>query len=86
MLWRMREYLPYPPEDARLSYQVMAKQPASVEILGVAVRNSVLAEYETAMAGINGGPALVLPARWRCCRCFPTKRADNFCCTSAPER
>jgi hypothetical protein len=62
VLWRMREYLPYPPEDARLSYQVMAKLPDSVEILGVAVRNSVLAEYETAIAGINGGPALVLPA------------------------
>lgn len=62
VLWRMREYLPYPPEEARLSYQVMAKQPDSVEILGVAVRLSVLAEYEAAMAGINGGPVLVLPA------------------------
>ena len=62
VLWRMREYLPYAPEEARLSYQVLAKQPGSVEVLGVAVRGSVLAEYEAALEGINGGPALVLPA------------------------
>ncbi len=62
VLWKMREYLPYSPEEARLSYQVVGKQPGSVEILGVAVRGSVLAEYEAVLAGINGGPALVLPA------------------------
>ncbi len=62
VLWRMREYLPYAPEEARLSYQVLAKQPGSVEVLGVAVRGSVLAEYESAMEGLNGGPVLVLPA------------------------
>jgi hypothetical protein len=62
VLWRMREYLPYAPEEARLSFQVLAKQPGSVEVLGVAVRSSVLAEYEAVMEGINGGPALVLPA------------------------
>ena len=62
VLWRMREYLPYAPEEARLSYQVVGKQAGAVEVLGVAVRGSVLAEYEAVMAGINGGPALVLPA------------------------
>ena len=62
VLWRMREYLPYAPEEARLSFQVLAKQPGSVEVLGVAVRGSVLAEYESALEGVNGGPALVLPA------------------------
>lgn len=62
VLWRMREYLPYPHEEARLSYQVLARQTESVEVLGVAVRASVLAEYEAAMSAINGGPALVLPA------------------------
>jgi hypothetical protein len=58
----MREYLPYAPEEARLAFQVLAKHPGSVDILGVAVRTSVLAEYETALEGINGGPVLVLPA------------------------
>ena len=62
VLWRMREYLPYAPEEARLSYQVLGKRPGAVEVLGVAVRGSVLAEYEAVMEGINGGPALVLPA------------------------
>jgi len=63
VLWKMREYLPYAPEEARLSFQVMGKQPGSIEILSVAVRGSVLAEYEALLEGINrGGPALVLPA------------------------
>ncbi len=62
VLWRMREFLPYAPEEARLSYQVLAKQAGAVEVLAVAVRGSVLAEYEAAMEGINGRPALVLPA------------------------
>jgi hypothetical protein len=62
VLWKMREYLPYAPEEARLSFQVLTKQLGSVEVLGVAVRGSVLAEYEAVMEGINGGPALILPA------------------------
>ncbi|MFZ0963632.1 MAG: hypothetical protein WAO35_22440 [Terriglobia bacterium] len=62
VLWRMREFLPYAPEEARLSYQVLVKQPGAVEVLGVAVRGSVLAEYEAALEGTNGGPGLILPA------------------------
>jgi hypothetical protein len=62
VLWRMREYLPYAPEEARLTFQVLAKQPGTVEVLAVAVRNAVLAEYEAAIEGFDGGPALVLPA------------------------
>jgi hypothetical protein len=63
VLWKMREYLPYAPEEARLSYQVVGRQPGALEVLGVAVRGSVLAEYEAALEGLSrGGPALVLPA------------------------
>src|SRR5579862_4941555 len=63
VLWKMREYLPYAPEEARLTYQVVGRQPDMLEVLGVAVRGSVLAEFESALEGINrGGPALVLPA------------------------
>jgi hypothetical protein len=61
--WRMREFLPFPPEEARVSFQVLVKQPRLVEILGMAVRSSVLAEYEAVVESINGGPALILPAR-----------------------
>ena len=70
VLWRMREYLPYAPEEARLSYQVLGKQPGSVEILGVAVRGSVLAEYEAAIGrnqrwagvGLAGNRGVAAPA------------------------
>ncbi len=62
VLWKMREYLPYPPEEARLSFQVVGKQPGALEILAVAVRGAVLAEYEAVLAGVDGRPALVLPA------------------------
>jgi hypothetical protein len=62
VLWRMREFLPYAPEEARLSYQVISTQPDAVDLLGIAVRTSVLAEYESVMERLNGGPVLVLPA------------------------
>jgi hypothetical protein len=60
--WRMGEYLPYPPEEARITYQILVNQPEGVEVLAIAVRASVQAEYEAVLEGINGGPALVLPA------------------------
>jgi type IV pilus assembly protein PilM len=62
VLWRMREFLPYTPEEARLTFQVVDRQSGSLEVLVVAVRESVLAEYEAGMEGVNGAPALVLPA------------------------
>ena len=60
--WRLREHLPYPPEEARLSYEVLTRQKEGAEVLGLAIRKSVLAEYEGMLEGINGGPELVLPA------------------------
>src|SRR5208282_1943209 len=50
------------PEEARLTFQVVGNQPGALEVLGVAARGSVLAEYEAAMERLNGGPVLVLPA------------------------
>ena len=60
--WKMRTVLPYPPEEARISFQVLGREANSVEVLALAVRQSVLAEYEAALAGVNGGASLVLPA------------------------
>jgi hypothetical protein len=60
--WRMRENLPAAPEEARLSLQVLSKDAGHVEMLVVAVRTSVLAEYEQALEPMNGGLSLVLPA------------------------
>jgi hypothetical protein len=60
--WRMKERLPYAPEEARVSFQVLSREPGQVEVLAVAARNSVLFEYEAALEPIDGGPVLTLPA------------------------
>ncbi len=60
--WRMKDNLPFPLEEARLSYQVSWREPERVEVLAVAAQKDVLAEYETALERVNGGTALILPA------------------------
>jgi hypothetical protein len=60
--WRMKEKLPYPPEEALVSFQVLAREPGQVEVLAVAARMAVLAEYEAAFNSGNGGAGLILPA------------------------
>ena len=60
--WRMKDKLPFPPDEARATFQVVGKDPGHLEILAVAMRNSVIAEYEAAFASTNGGAALILPA------------------------
>lgn len=60
--WRMREILPFAPEEARVCYQVLGRESGSVELFSVAIRGSVLGEYEAALESVNGGPALTLPA------------------------
>lgn len=60
--WRMKETLPYPPEEAKLCYQVLWNEPNSVGLMVVAARISLLAEYEQALGINNGGCELILPA------------------------
>jgi hypothetical protein len=60
--WKMGGILPFPPEEARVSYQLLSKGDQSVELLAMALRNSVVAEYEAAFETVSAGPALVLPA------------------------
>jgi hypothetical protein len=62
MRWKMKETLPYPLEEARISYQVMVRDAERIEVLAVAAKASVLAEYERALEKVYGRPALVLPA------------------------
>ena len=59
--WRMGERLPFAPEEARVSFQVVSHSAGQVDVLAVAARNSVLLEYEAALEPINGGPVLILP-------------------------
>jgi hypothetical protein len=61
--WRMKENLPFSPEEARLSYQVSPASSAGsagFEALVLAARGSVLSEYEAALEGADG--RLILPA------------------------
>ena len=58
--WRMKENLPFPPEEARLTYQISKGGPAGSEALVLAAKSSVLSEYE---AALEGPPSrLILPA------------------------
>lgn len=62
--WRMKENLPFPAEEARISYQVVSHEAGGIDLLAVAARASVLVEYEAALEEVNGGSAsvLMLPA------------------------
>ena len=60
--WKMGGFLPFPAEEARLSYQRLSKGDQSVESLAMAIRSSVVTEYEAACSTVSLGPALILPA------------------------
>jgi hypothetical protein len=64
--WRMRENLPFAPEEARISYQTAPAKERSgdgqIEVTALAIRSSVAIEFERAFEGINRSSALVLPA------------------------
>ena len=60
--WKMRDKLPFAPEEARISIQLLGREPGHVEVLAVAARGAVLSEYESAIEAANGGMALLLPA------------------------
>jgi len=60
--WKMKSLLPFPVEEARLSFEVTAKESEGVQAVVMAVRKSVLAEYESALEVLNGELGLVLPS------------------------
>jgi type IV pilus assembly protein PilM len=60
--WRMKDKLPYNAEEARVTFQVLSREAKSIEILAIAMRSSVIAEYEAVFASVNGGASLILPA------------------------
>lgn len=60
--WRMKDLLSFPPEEARVSWQVLRRTTEQVELLAMAAKTSVLVEYEAAVEHLNGGPELILPA------------------------
>lgn len=80
--WRMKEHLPFAPEDARLSYQVSRQAGPGCEVLAIAAANAVLGEYEAAHKGVTGG--LILPSTAALLPLLPADGAGqlliNVCC------
>lgn len=80
--WRMKEHLPFAPEEARLSYQVSRQAGPGCEVLAIAAANSVLGEYEAAHKGVTGG--LILPSTAALLPLLPADGAGqllvNVCC------
>jgi len=60
--WRLRDRVPPPLEEIRVSYQEMGRGPEGVELLVVAARSSVLADYVGTLGSKSSPPALVLPS------------------------
>lgn len=58
--WQMKEQLPFPAEEARLTCQISRPERGGFEVLVLAARSSVLAEYESALNGPGDG--LLLPS------------------------
>ena len=59
--WKMKPLLPFASEEARLSFEVSHQEPGRIEVMAMAARNSVLAEYESAVEALSGEVSLVLP-------------------------
>jgi hypothetical protein len=59
--WKIKQHLPYPAEEARLSYEV-TKLDKGFEVLALAGRSSVLAQYEAVLEENSGTSSLVLPS------------------------
>lgn len=60
--WKIKDSLGFPVEEARMAYQATHRAPGSIELLAIAVKTAVLAQYEAAMESVRGGPSVVLPA------------------------
>lgn len=59
--WKMKSLLPYPVEEARISFDISAREPEGVQAVVMAIRKSVLEEYESTVDGLSGRVSLVLP-------------------------
>lgn len=60
--WRIKDSIGFAPEEARLAYQECFRAAGRVELLVLAARADVLAQYEAALEGVRGAPVLTLPA------------------------
>ena len=62
LCWRIKDNLPFPPDEARLSYQENWRDEKEVEILVLAAKSEVLAGYEAELGAVEASAILVLPS------------------------
>ena len=60
--FRLVKLLPFPPDAAQISYQVMSRHALVLQVLVVAIPCEVLAEYESAVREAGFEPGAVLPS------------------------
>jgi hypothetical protein len=88
--WRMRENLPFGPEEARISYQTAktmeVAREGEIEVAAVAMRSSVAAEFEEIFESINRSSALLLPSTMALLALLPQEAGGQLLvhvCTNA---
>lgn len=60
--WKIKDSLGFAVEEALISYQETHRAPGKIELLVIAMKKDVLAQYEAVIESARGGPAVVLPA------------------------
>jgi len=64
--FRLKKLLPFDPDDAMVTYQIMSTSKSMVRVLAVAMPRDVLSEYETAAREAGFEPGAVLPSTLAC--------------------
>jgi hypothetical protein len=81
--WRMKQNLPGAPEEVRLSYQAAPRETGGADVLALAVKPSVVSEYQLVLDG-NSAFDLVLPVTAALLPLLPVESSTqlllNVCC------
>ena len=64
--FRLKKLLPFDPDEAMVTYQIMSTSKSMVRVLAVAMPKDVLSEYETAAREAGFEPGAVLPSTLAC--------------------
>lgn len=75
--WKMSGILPFPAEEARVSFQTLSERPKAIELLAIALRNSVAVEYESVFEDVGGSPTMILPATIALLPLLPARAAGS---------
>jgi type IV pilus assembly protein PilM len=64
--FRLKKLLPFDPDEAMVTYQIMSTSKSVVRVLAVAIPRDVLSEYETTAREAGFEPGAVLPSTLAC--------------------